>query len=157
MLKLLIELFGKGYIRKIMGTRANVTKPIKMDKNSPYKLYSDKAFNDPDLLFTIEKKLEEYGPYVLSNKNASEVANYEMNARRVLNARKQKEESTVKMPLHYNRGYPKKAKEHYKDTWFQATKEFPNGRWWQWIEGYWAGHPAYGIKKGYHAPTLKVA
>tara|TARA_R110001592_G_C12979544_1_gene734055 strand:- start:35 stop:964 length:930 start_codon:yes stop_codon:yes gene_type:complete len=68
-----------------------------------------------------------------------------------------KEESTVKMPLHYNRGYPKKAKEHYKDTWFQATKEFPNGRWWQWIEGYWAGHPAYGIKKGYHAPTLKVA
>ncbi len=96
MLKLLIELFGKGYIRKIMGTRANVTKPIKMDKNSPYKLYSDKAFNDPDLLFTIEKKLEEYGPYVLSNKNASEVANYEMNARRVLNARKQKEESTVK-------------------------------------------------------------
>ena len=65
------------------------------------------------------------------------------------------EEKIVALDVTSN--YPKKAKEHYKDTWFQATKEFPNGRWWQWIEGYWAGHPAYGIKKGYHAPTLKVA
>ena len=91
LIKLLIELFGKGYLRKIMGTRANVAKPIRMDSNSPYKLYSDKAFEDPDLLFRIEKKLEEYGPYVLSNKNASEVKNFEMNARRLLIAKKKEQ------------------------------------------------------------------
>lgn len=87
LIQLLQQLFGKRYLSKIMGTRANVAKPIKMDKNSPYRIYSDKAFEDPDLLFKIEKKLEEYGPYVLSNRNATEVKNFEMNARRALAAK----------------------------------------------------------------------
>jgi hypothetical protein len=96
LLELLKQLFGKNYLNKIIGTGTNVSKPIKLDKNSPFKLYSDKAFNDPEVLVFIEKKLAEYGPYALSNKNMSEIKNYEMNARRLLNAKKPKEESTVK-------------------------------------------------------------
>jgi len=96
MLKLLVELFGKKYVNNMIGTGTNVSKPIKLDKNSPFKLYSDSAFNDPDVLQFIEKKLMEYGPYALSNKNAREVANFEMNAKRALDARKPKTESTVK-------------------------------------------------------------
>ena len=67
-----------------------------MDKNSPFKLYSDSAFKNSDVLKFIEKKIAEYGPFALSNKNASEVKNFEMNARRLLNAREAKKESTVK-------------------------------------------------------------
>ena len=95
MLKLLVELFGKKYVNNMIGTGTNVSKPIKLDKNSPFKLYSDKAFNDPEVLAFIEKKIAEYGPYALSNKNMSEVKNFEMNARRLLNA-KQPKESQVK-------------------------------------------------------------
>ena len=96
LLELLKQLFGKNYLNKIIGTGTNVSKPIKLDKNSPFKLYSDKAFNDPEVLVFIEKKLAEYGPYALSNKNMSEVKNFEMNARRALNAKQPKKESTVK-------------------------------------------------------------
>ena len=96
LLKILQLLFGKSYINKIIGTGTNVAKPIKMDKNSPFKLYSDSAFKDSDILRFIEKKIAEYGPYALSNRNASEVKNFEMNARRLLNAKETKKESTVK-------------------------------------------------------------
>jgi hypothetical protein len=96
LLQLLQELFGKNYLNKIIGTGTNVSKPIKLDKNSPFKLYSDKAFKDPEVLAFIEKKLAEYGPYVLSNKNMSEVKNFEMNARRLITAKQPKKESTVK-------------------------------------------------------------
>ena len=95
MLKLLVELFGKAYVNRMIGTATNVSKPIKLDKNSPFKLYSDKAFNDPKVLDFIEEKIMEYGPYALSNKNATEVKNFEMNARRLLNARQSKEGSTL--------------------------------------------------------------
>ena len=96
LLKILQLLFGKSYLNKVIGTGTNVAKPIKMDKNSPFKLYSDSAFKDSDVLKFIEKKLAEYGPYALSNKNMSEVKNFEMNARRLLNAKEAKKESTVK-------------------------------------------------------------
>lgn len=94
--KILQLLFGKSYLNKIIGTGTNVAKPIKMDKNSPFKLYSDSAFQNSDVLKFIEKKIAEYGPFALSNKNASEVKNFEMNARRLLNAKEAKKESTVK-------------------------------------------------------------
>ena len=96
LLKLLQLMFGKNYLNKIIGTRTNISKPIKLDKNSPFKLYSDKAFEDPKVLAFIEKKLSEYGPYALSNRNMTEVKNFEMNARRFLNAKGAKKESTVK-------------------------------------------------------------
>lgn len=59
---------------------------------------------------------------------------------------------TFNMPLHYTRGHWRRnAEEHWKDV------EFINGQWMQWRKGYWSGHPAFGIKKGYHAPTTKRA
>jgi len=97
MLKLLVALFGKDYVNRMIGTGTNVSKPIKFDKNSPFKLYSDSAFNDPDVLKFIDKKLAEYGPYALSNKNATEIANFEANAKRALEARKPKESQVKKV------------------------------------------------------------
>ena len=77
LLLLLQKLFGKRYINKIIGTKTNVTKPTKMDKNSPFRKYSDDAFKDPKILDFIEKKLDEYAPYALSNRNKEELANFE--------------------------------------------------------------------------------
>jgi hypothetical protein len=96
LLRLLQEMFGKNYLNKIIGTKTNISKPIKLDRNSPFKLYSDSAFDNPEVLKFIEKKLAEYGPYALSNKNMSEVKNFEMNARRYLNKKQQPKESQVK-------------------------------------------------------------
>ena len=96
MLELLVKLFGRDYVNRMIGTGTNISKPIKFDKNSPFKLYSDSAYKDSDVVKFIEKKIAEYGPYALSNRNASEVKNFEMNARRLLNAREVKKESQVK-------------------------------------------------------------
>ena len=96
MLELLVKLFGREYVNRMIGTGTNIAKPIKFDKNSPFKLYSDSAFKDSDVLRFIEKKIAEYGPFALANRNASEVKNFEMNARRLLNAKEAKKESTVK-------------------------------------------------------------
>jgi hypothetical protein len=97
MLQLLKALFGKGYLNKIIGTRTNVAKPIKMDKDSPFKKYSDDAFNDPKALEYIEKKINEYGPYALSNKNPQEIANFEANAKRLLEAKNKQTGTTPGM------------------------------------------------------------
>ena len=89
-----MELFGDKYVRSLIGTRTNISKPIKMDSNSPYKVYSDEAFEDPKALAIIEEKIREYTPYAMSNKNASEIANFELNLRRLKNA-KMKESGTT--------------------------------------------------------------
>ena len=96
LLELLKAMFGQKYLNNVIGTKTNISKPIKLDKNSPFKVYSDSAFDNPDVLKFIEKKLAEYGPYALSNKNMSEVKNFEMNARRYLNAKNKTKESQVK-------------------------------------------------------------
>ena len=98
LLELLKAMFGQNYLNKIIGTKTNISKPIKLDKNSPFKLYSDSAFDNPEVLKFIEKKLEEYGPYALSNKNMSEVKNFEMNLRRAVN-KKQNKESRIKQAV----------------------------------------------------------
>ena len=87
MLQLLTKLFGRDYVNRAIGTRTNVSKPIQLDQNSPFKLYSDDAYDNPKARQLIEDKIAEYGPFALSNKNASEVANFEMNARRLLEAK----------------------------------------------------------------------
>ena len=56
MLEILVKLFGREYVNRMIGTRTNISKPIKFDKNSPFKLYSDSAFKDADVLKFIEKK-----------------------------------------------------------------------------------------------------
>lgn len=53
------------------------------------------------------------------------------------------------MPLHYKRGHWRKAEAHWDDVVIRK-----DGKPYKWIEGYWAGHPAYGIKKSYHAPKI---
>ena len=97
MLQLLQRLFGKSYLNKIMGTRTNVAKPTRMDENSPFKKYSDDAFNDPKALDYIENKINEYGPYALSNKNPQEIANFEANAQRLLAAKNRQTGTTPGM------------------------------------------------------------
>jgi hypothetical protein len=98
LLKLLKAMFGQNYLNRTIGKGTNVSKPIKLDKNSPFKLYSDSAFDNPEVLKFIEKKLAEYGPYALSNKNMSEIKNFEMNLRRALN-KKQNKESRIKQAV----------------------------------------------------------
>ena len=97
LLELLAKLFGKGYLNKIIGTRTNVAKPIRMDKDSPFKEYSDAAFDDPKVLSYIEKKIDEYGPYALNNKNPQELASFESNAKRLLAAKNKQTGSTPGM------------------------------------------------------------
>lgn len=55
------------------------------------------------------------------------------------------------MPLHYTRGHPRKAEPHWDDVMYKDGKPYI------WIHGFWSGHPAYGIKRGYHAPKLKAS
>ena len=97
LLELLKALFGQKYLNKIIGTRTNVAKPIRMDKDSPFKEYSDSAFDDPKVLSYIEKKIDEYGPYALNNKNPQELASFESNAKRLLAAKNKQAGSTPGM------------------------------------------------------------
>ena len=97
LLTLLQQLFGKRYVNKIIGTKTNVTKPTKMDKNSPFRKYSDDAFSDPKILNFIENKLDEYAPYALSNRNKEELANFEANAQRLLEAKNKQTGTTPGM------------------------------------------------------------
>ena len=68
--------------------------PSKFDKNSPFKLYSDSAFDNPEVLKFIEKEISRVWSMLLSNKNMSEVKNFEMNLRRLLNAKKKKKKAS---------------------------------------------------------------
>ena len=97
LLQLLQRLFGKSYLNKIMGTRTNVAKPIQMDKSSPFKRYANSAYDDPEIIALIEKKINEYGPYALNNKNAQELANFEDNAKRLLAAKNKQTGTTPGM------------------------------------------------------------
>jgi len=63
----------------------------------------------------------------------------------------EKDRGGWRMPLHYTRGHPRKAEPHHKNVMYK------NGKPYKWIHGFWSGHPAFGIKKGYHAPKLKAS
>ena len=97
LLELLKAMFGKSYLNKIIGTGTNVTKPIKLDKNSPFKKYSDSAFEDPKVIDFIEEKLMEYGPYALSNKNPVEIDNFIQNSERYIAAKSKQTGTTEGM------------------------------------------------------------
>ena len=53
------------------------------------------------------------------------------------------------MPLHYTRGYWRKGEEGRG----RAVERAP-GVWATWVDGYWSGHPAYGIKRAVYAPRI---
>ena len=88
LLELLEKAFGKTFINQSIGTRTNVVKPIKLDKNAPTKgLYSPEAFENPKTMDIIEEKLMEYAPFQLANKNSNEVAQYTANLEMYLKAK----------------------------------------------------------------------
>ena len=66
---------------------------------------------------------------------------------------KEHEEGTgARLPLHFRRGYPRKAEEHWKGAYWSTIRN----RYEQYIHGYEAGHPAFGVKKNYHLPRKDV-
>lgn len=60
-----------------------------------------------------------------------------------------REEPLRCMPLHYTRGHWRKAREGWRNA--ERRKD---DHWYQWIEGYWSGHPAFGVKRSVHAPKM---
>lgn len=73
-------------------------------------------------------------------------------------AKKPYDETFHKMPLHYTRGHWRRAKNTDPKSVLRPNALNPEHRkiWWTWIEGFWSGHPAFGIKKSYHAPKMKA-
>ena len=68
---------------------------------------------------------------------------------------KSKDEETKsggKQALHFRRGHPRIAEEHWERSYWSTVRN----RWEQYIHGYEAGHPRFGIKKSYHLPRKEV-
>ena len=88
-LQVLQKLYGKEFVSKTIGTRANVIKPKEFDTNAPTKnMYSDDAFRDPKLQSIIDSKISEYAPYIYSSKNTREQMNFLENAEKLLAQKK---------------------------------------------------------------------
>ena len=88
-LEVLRRLYGSNFVSKTNGTRANVVKPKEFDTNAPTKnMYSPDAFRDPKLQGMIDDKIQEYAPYIFSNKNQRELMNYLDNAENLLKQKK---------------------------------------------------------------------
>ena len=88
-LAVLQKLYGKSFINKTIGTKSNVVKPKELDTNAPTKnMYSPDAFKDPKLQGMIDEKIQEYAPYIFSNKNQRELMNYLDNAENLLKQKK---------------------------------------------------------------------
>ena len=88
-LDVLRRLYGSEFISKTIGTRANVVKPKELDTNAPTKnMYSPDAFRDPKLQGMIDEKIQEYAPFIFSNRNQRELMNYLDNAQKLLKQKK---------------------------------------------------------------------
>ena len=88
-LSVLQKLYGNSFINKTIGTKTNVVKPKELDTNAPTKnMYSPDAFKDPKLQGMIDDKIQEYAPYIFSNKNQRELMNYLDNAENLLKQKK---------------------------------------------------------------------
>lgn len=61
--------------------------------------------------------------------------------------------------LHWRRGHWRRAEQHHRGAKQRPDAIRPEERelWWQWIDGMWVGHPAYGFVKSFHAPTMNPA
>lgn len=70
-------------------------------------------------------------------------------------AKVSRDPSFHKVPLHYRRGHERLAKPHYKGAYrSDAFDPRLRGRWVQWIDEQWVGHPCFGVKTSYHEPSL---
>ena len=88
-LEILRKLYGKEFVSKTIGTRANVVKPKELDTNAPTKnVYSKDAFRDSKLQSVVDEKIQEYAPFIFSNRNQRELMNYLENAEQLLKQKK---------------------------------------------------------------------
>tara|TARA_X000001388_G_scaffold11458_1_gene6957 strand:+ start:225 stop:1331 length:1107 start_codon:yes stop_codon:yes gene_type:complete len=88
-LEILRRLYGKDFVSKTIGTRANVVKPKELDTNAPTKnIYSKDAFKDAELQGLADEKIQEYAPFIFSNRNQKELMNYLENAEQLLKQKK---------------------------------------------------------------------
>lgn len=62
------------------------------------------------------------------------------------------------MPLHWCRGHYRRAEPHYAGAVQRpdAFRREDRDGWWQWIDGVWKGHPAFGVKRSVHAPRIST-
>lgn len=60
------------------------------------------------------------------------------------------------LPLHWRRGYWRRAEENHPKSEMRphALNQDDREKWWTWIDGYWAGHPAFGFKKSIYQPYV---
>lgn len=60
--------------------------------------------------------------------------------------------------LHWRRGHWRRAEKDWKGARQRLDALRPEERdlWWQWIEGMWVGHPAYGFVQSVHAPKMSA-
>ena len=88
-LEILRKLYGSDFVSKTIGTRANVVKPKEFDSNAPTKnIYSPDAFKDPKLQGLVDEKIQEYAPFIFSNRNQREMMNFLENAEQLLKQKK---------------------------------------------------------------------
>jgi hypothetical protein len=70
------------------------------------------------------------------------------NVDKPVKAKHYEEGSGGRQALHFRRGHWRKAEEGWERSRWSETRS----RWEQYIHGYEAGHPAFGVKKSYHLP-----
>lgn len=60
--------------------------------------------------------------------------------------------------LHWRRGHWRRAEAHYHGAVQRpdALRVEERDLWWQWIEGMWVGHPAFGFVQSVHAPKINL-
>ena len=88
-LEVLRKLYGSDFVSKTIGTRANVVKPKQFDSNAPTKnIYSKDAFRDSKLQGIVDEKIQEYAPFIFSNRNQRELMNFLENAEQLLKQKK---------------------------------------------------------------------
>lgn len=70
------------------------------------------------------------------------------NVDKPVKAKDNEEGNGARLPLHFRRGHWRVGEKGWKNTRWSETRN----RWEQYIHGYEAGHPAFGVKKSYHLP-----
>jgi hypothetical protein len=70
------------------------------------------------------------------------------NVDKPVKAKDHEEGNGARLPLHFRRGHWRVGEKGWKNTRWSETRN----RWEQYIHGYEAGHPAFGVKKSYHLP-----
>jgi hypothetical protein len=68
------------------------------------------------------------------------------NVDKAVDAKQYEEGNGGRQGLHFRRGFFRRAESHWQNV------QMIDGVWRQWIEGYEAGHPAFGVLKSYHLP-----